>query len=785
MDKEFNPTMKSSNKKNIAGRILFSMLLLVLIIAAGLEIFTALTSPQSWNIFLVPLQLVTIVIASLLLLGGLVALTVEIWSQKAASKLSVRTGKFKWVALAFLLLFVIWFLLFSPWQVVFTGLWTHSLFLLAVAVLVTLTSGREDVSFGWREAGLALTLLLFTETVQEARQMTPLAVVYRGVIVAGTALSAGIAILFQHTGRFDAAHNWLVTRRNRARWLRVLLAVLFSAAPVILLLVEGRMNYASYPFARLSVFLLALPCLAALVSEEKKQLVIPEGWIIAAGILLFATVFSNRLTGVTTYPFSLSWSEGNRFYDYSLSFASSLYNYPGKLHVPYFSPGRYALWGSMFLIPDLPIWVHRLWNVILQTVPALTVGWLVARPVRTSRLYLPFLFWIALYILQGPVMPPLLVASLLFLPFLLIKNPWVRAASLIAASLAAGLSRWTWAVGPGAWGALADLFLYYPQRKGNFLRRLWPTVAFALLGVLPGVLASWTQVWSRGPGFAFKQPLLWYRMWPNTTYPPGAVLGILMATGSLVILLVWLAVTRRWKMDWLQALAAGGATLAFLVTGMVISMKIGGGGDLHNFDLYILTTVLLVGLAAYALHREGSLTLRAWPRVAQVALVLVLFFPFWSAYKVSQPLPVPFSNVIHSSLQTLKAVVAKYQTKGEILFMDQRQLLTFGYIKDVPFTPDYEKKYMMDQAMAGNAPYFQAYYRDLANHRFVLIITEPLRVQHVGRERSFGEENDAWVQWVSAPTLCFYQSIQIFEDVGVELLVPNPNAASCERYLDP
>jgi hypothetical protein len=117
--------------------------------------------------------------------------------------------------------------------------------------------------------------------------------------------------------------------------------------------------------------------------------------------------------------------------------------------------------------------------------------------------------------------------------------------------------------------------------------------------------------------------------------------------------------------------------------------------------------------------------------------------------------------------------------------MDQRQLLTFGFLPDVPFTPDYEKKYMMDQAMAGNAAYFAAYYRDLADRRFVLIVTEPLRVHRAGSGRNFGEENNAWVRWVSAPTLCFYQPRMLLKDVGVLMLVPRENIEACAHYLNP
>ncbi len=36
----------------------------------------------------------------------------------------------------------------------------------------------------------------------------------------------------------------------------------------------------------------------------------------------------------------------------------------------------------------------------------------------------------------------------------------------------------------------------------------------------------------------------------------------------------------------------------------------------------------------------------------------------------------------------------------------------------------------------------------------------------------FGNENDAWVKWVSIPVLCYYEPIETFREAGLELLVP-------------
>jgi len=114
-----------------------------------------------------------------------------------------------------------------------------------------------------------------------------------------------------------------------------------------------------------------------------------------------------------------------------------------------------------------------------------------------------------------------------------------------------------------------------------------------------------------------------------------------------------------------------------------------------------------------------------------------------------------------------------------VLFMDQRQLLTFGFIKNTLLVPDYEKKYMMDMAMGNNQDYFEAFYADLADKRFSLIVSEPLKLVEKGQIDSFGEENNAWVTWVSNPILCYYEPLITLKQVQVQLLVPKAKPVSC------
>jgi len=486
-------------------------------------------------------------------------------------------------------------------------------------------------------------------------------------------------------------------------------------------------------------------------------------------ILAFAFLLWLQLRWVVDYPFALTWSEGNRFYDYSLIFGKSIYQYDGDdLRVPYFSPGRYALWGIWFLIPDLPIWFHRFWNAILWTVPPLLLGWFAGRSLAPKTLRILFAVWVALFISQGPIYTPLVLAAILILAFDGVSLGR-RALSVAGGSLYAGLSRWTWLAAPGMWGVLLDLGGYHPRRAGNWLRRLLPTLLIGLVGVLPGLLANAPRFLApQKSTLAFSQPLLWYRMWANPTYPPGILWGILLATGLLVLLLLGLALTRRWRLNFLQALAFGMAAAATFGGGLVVSMKIGGGSNLHNFDMYLITLVVL--LMIYL--DRGDPHPAGWPAWLRVILTFVILIPAWGMLRQGGPVQLPADEDVSRVLETLRSEVTQAAEQGEVLFMDQRQLLTFGYITGVDLVPEYEKKYMQDKAMAGDLIYFQGFYDDLAAARFALIVAEPQHVVYKDRSAAFAEENNVWVGFVTEPLLCYYKPYLTLEPLNIQLLVP-------------
>jgi hypothetical protein len=75
----------------------------------------------------------------------------------------------------------------------------------------------------------------------------------------------------------------------------------------------------------------------------------------------------------------------------------------------------------------------------------------------------------------------------------------------------------------------------------------------------------------------------------------------------------------------------------------------------------------------------------------------------------------------------------------------------------------------MEMAMSENKAYFDVFHRDLKSHRFELIVVNPQHIKYKGRDYTFGEEDDAWVRYVSTSLLEYYQN-RIVLDAGGELV---------------
>jgi hypothetical protein len=676
----------------------------------------------------------------------------------------------------------LWLHRWSPWQGAFISPLYSALYcFLAAGIISWIGSLKIRRIISWNSLFQAVVLFVFFQTALEMAALPPQSLRWQSAYGLFILIGIGTSIILAFARRGGSLYthtvHWLVRIRSLlgvGRWLFLLLILAFPAW-LCLDTIFGSMVTGIYH--RLALLVICSAVAGYLLTTGVHDLVRKEALLVGIGAVAFVFIAGINLQSVVNYPFSLTWSEGNRFYDYSLVFGKSLYDYAGELTLNYSAPGRYGLWGIWFIIPGLPIWFHRLWNAVLWVAAPLVLSLLLVRSVQGNRLLkIGLALWMTLFLQQGPIYPSLIVA-LIIMGIFYKKNIWLRGISTAVSSWYAGISRFTWALVPGVWAAIIDLEFFYPQRKGSWFKRLLPTGLLALAGVLPGTFAAWGGLIlkllgiDKSVSFVLSQPLLWYRLLPNPTNSLGIIISLLLAGLFLVIILLWLAIRRRWVLNFWQIIVYMGAFSGFLVVGLIASTKIGGGSNLHNLDMFLVTVGLLALLAFRKVTQENYQWEQIHP-VMRLLLVFVVIYASWNAVMVGQPMTLPNQQDVDKALTVISQEVKASSAQGEVLFLDERQLLTFGYIRDVPFVPEYEKKYMMDQAMADNAAYFETFNNDIKNHRFKLIVSEPLRIVQRGSEYVFGEENDAWVKWVSTELLKYYEQKIYLKKVNVVLLVP-------------
>ena len=114
-------------------------------------------------------------------------------------------------------------------------------------------------------------------------------------------------------------------------------------------------------------------------------------------------------------------------------------------------------------------------------------------------------------------------------------------------------------------------------------------------------------------------------------------------------------------------------------------------------------------------------------RSAEVILLsLALVFPLYFTLSTGGALPQRDYPAAQVALQAINSAAQQVVKQGgEVLFINQRHLLTYDYIQGVPLVPEDELVFLMEMAMSNNSSYLDAFHLDLSNQRFAMIVSEP------------------------------------------------------------
>ena len=248
---------------------------------------------------------------------------------------------------------------------------------------------------------------------------------------------------------------------------------------------------------------------------------------------------------------------------------------------------------------------------------------------------------------------------------------------------------------------------------------------------------------------------------------------------------MWAAIylALRQRLRDLHPLRLGSVFAALLVLffgGLVVSMKIGGGVDIHNLDAYL--SVLLI-VTAYVVNRQHTPEIEEGSKLFTLpwglALLLVAV-PAWFLVQANGGFKVYDSAGAQTVIGEIQARVDDANAQGEeILFITQRHLISMHMLNDVEMIPEYEREELMEMAMGNNQEYLQIFRADMESQRFTAIVVDPLSYRLLGKYYAFGEENNAWVRRVMKHILCNYQEAMIYPEYQVAIYVPQVGTRQC------
>jgi hypothetical protein len=552
--------------------------------------------------------------------------------------------------------------------------------------------------------------------------------------------------------------------------------------PILALGPAGRLIKADLP-RLLILWLASLSAVLLLRGGGVGRSWLPLSLIMLSGFGV-AYQLATYLPAISNNPFSLGWSEASRYYYASLFLGRQIYGIatrPSVLH-----PTRYLLQAIPFLIGSAPIWFHRLWQVVLWIGLTALASLLLARRLRLKRGLLVWLVavWGFLFFQQGPIYYHLLVMVALVLWGFNPSKPWISMLVVIATSAWAGLSRINWVPVPAM---LAILFfvLEQPQAGKPWWRYLaWPS-AWGAAGVVTGIACQFAYVTLSGNsaesfGSSFTSQLLWYRLLPNPTYHLGLLPAIGFASLPVMALIWWQRRTWRLGISLWRQMTIWAVLGVLLAGGFVVSVKIGGGSNLHNMDAYLAVLAIVGAYSFFGRIRPEPGKSGQPERMPAGLLASLMLMPVVFAIGVGGPANIPGAEDTARALQAIRTEVQTASRNHQlVLFISERQLLTFHQVTDAALVPDYETVFLMEMAMAGNQTYLKAFHANLAAQRYGLIVVDPLKVVYQGPSHAFGEENDAWVSQVAQPILCYYEPVQSIDVPSVEMLQPKPFPANC------
>lgn len=556
-----------------------------------------------------------------------------------------------------------------------------------------------------------------------------------------------------------------------------------------LVFIQADDYYHDYAYRVATVMALAFIISGLLKSMYEK---VPYNTLFLLSLLFVGVCYQcgTYLNDISSNPFTLAWSEGSRYYYASLTVAQKLYGQ--KIPLSFLHPSRYLVLSIPFLFGESSIFIHRAWQVFLWISTTLLCMITLVKRLKLRNFWWQVILVCAgfLFLQQGPVYYHLLISAILIFIGFNKEKFWQSLIVVCAASMWAGISRINWYPLPGVLAALLYLLEDRKSEESSIWEYSKQPLIYIAVGVISSFLANLVYIPLSGNAnveqftTSFTADLLWNRLLPGTTYPKGILTGILWLCAPCLIMLSLRLFNKENTDKRVLRTFIILALSVFFFGGLVVSVKIGGGSNLHNMDAFMLLLLTIVYYFEFS-HIQIKTSIHTSTFLRELLLLVMLLQPFFWSLAAWSPRANYSAESLQHDLEEINGYVAtinSHHPDSHILFINQRQLLTFGYVTDTTLIPEYELLELMEMAISNQDTYLQQFYDQLASHSFDMIIINKQYINFKDRSDAFPEENNAWVRNITIPLMKYYTPIAWLRYTDTEIYIPRP-AGELQRLI--
>ncbi len=486
----------------------------------------------------------------------------------------------------------------------------------------------------------------------------------------------------------------------------------------------------------------------------------------------------SKLLNINNYPLSLGWSETTHF-AYGYSFYSA-FTGENRILLPYMNHSRYLLLSIPWFFNTSDIIFHRFWETSLFITSTLLTAFLLVKRCKFKKPYnYLFFVWSTLFLLQCPI-----YYHLLIIPIIIVStynhNSKLKYLIIFLASIWAGYSRINWLLMPAA---ISVILYIYDTMKDIDNNQPWTDIknsfAIGVSGLFGGIL-GYLLVYlgsNQAPQLltsAFSSLLLWQRLLPSPAYGMGILLWIIIVTSPAIFLILYKNNNLSNRILKMRYSFVALILAIFFIGGLIVSVKIGGGSDIHNLDGFVLLLLIVI---LYELSNRLGFSIRYFEKSNLYSLGFTLLFLLPGIFTLNsiRRIVTPDYNLANQTINEIQEIIdTANKDNKEVLLGDQQHLILFGKLTGIEYNSIFEKTLITEAAISLNIKYLQQYnLQPMEDQFFGVLILEPQQwgIKDTKTDR-FADENNYYIRIYSKEFRKYYSLTSKFYNNQLEIYHP-------------